>query len=283
MGCGASRDKETGVNCPLDHWMEHIGVGDIDVIFGRASPVIAGIEEIRDNTIDKRDELILKTGACVDKDPDLSKCFYSLMWKLSADNGGDIAKADISVNDNGNSPLMNLNGRKNTMDSTANFDHLVKYVTFICTLPKKMQELNDQIQELCKACMTDPTSIIDQIKSQYTGMDAYKAASAISSFTSNCDKIKKCAELSPIIARELYKSIDFVKTVPSIIKDVEKLKTINAIGKECFEKSRTKGNEITWNCILPGDRFGKTPLDGVHAYSSKKESKDHLKSQNKKK
>ena len=274
MGCGSSREKESGINCPLDSQLEEMGVEALDEIFKSASGIITSLEGVREKVIDTRDDLILNTGACVSKSQDLIQSFYCILWKLSADNAGDLSKADISVNES--EPFMSLNGKKNTVESMSNFENLVKYVTFICTLNDKMMTLGEQILTLSTKLMANPDEMLEQIKTKFTS-EPFTGIKKCGTLKANIEKVKKAAELSPKIALELSKSILFVKSVPSILKDKEKLKATDTIGKEAHEKAMTKPNEITWYALKPEERYGKTPLDGVHFFNQRKENKASMK------
>jgi len=67
-----------------------------------------------------------------------------------------------------------------------------------------------------------------------------------------------------------------------ILKDTEKFKVINEVGKEAHKEKRTQSHEIAWHTYKPEEREGKTALDGLHAYTNKKEQKKALKAEKKK-
>jgi hypothetical protein len=77
MGCGGSRTKLEGADLPLDHWMEPTGVEELDKTFIEASELIIQLESARAKSIDEFDYVVVATGACAYKQPDMEKCLLS--------------------------------------------------------------------------------------------------------------------------------------------------------------------------------------------------------------
>jgi hypothetical protein len=79
MGCGVSRTHLNGIDVPLDHYIEQTGVDDVDERLKEASEIIYKIETFRLKLIDEFDDLVVHSGACAFKDPDLTKLIISFL------------------------------------------------------------------------------------------------------------------------------------------------------------------------------------------------------------
>jgi hypothetical protein len=86
MGCGGSRTKLEGHDMPIDHWMEKIGIEDIDKSFEPVNGHLTVIEDIRSYGVDELEELALATGACAYKEITLEKCYISFFYNAELES-----------------------------------------------------------------------------------------------------------------------------------------------------------------------------------------------------
>lgn len=267
MGCGGSREKETGINARLNHWMDNVGVDSIDKVFDEASPVIRELEEIREIVVDRRDDVIIHTGACAYKEPNISNCFSALLWKLSADNEGDIAKAEIEVLED--APYLAVKGKKNSHDGQNAANLYIRYCNDLMSLPEKMEALSEKMKNLGEEIANQASSFAEQVNDH--GKDhPLKIPGMLSKLSKNVAKVKAASLLCPDIAKELTATIAQVKDVADLLKATEK---VDEVGKKCHKEKKTSAHEIVFLTLKPEERFGATPQEGWNRFDVRKKNK----------
>jgi hypothetical protein len=125
MGCGGSRTKLEGIDLPLDHWMEPTGVEEFDKNFKEASEIIVHLEVARAKCIDEFDHVVVATGACAHKQPDLEKCLVSFFVNAELDQAEFMKDLELS--------------------------HEIPYFVHKAKLSAKTLKIHDQIVKFMKA------------------------------------------------------------------------------------------------------------------------------------
>jgi hypothetical protein len=281
MGCGGSKIEEEGIQAPLDHLMEKLEIEKLDEIFDNASKITEAVEEIRNLVIDNKDELIATSGACSYIDPKIQHSFYGICWKLSADNKGKFIDAGIEWDSENNS--LALTGPNNSAEALNAFNQFNDFVKGVITLPEKMKEIADQVQELHKNISEDPQGILDQVKEAVTD-NPFKLAGVLKKTHSNISKIKNVVSVTPKLAEELTIILDFLKDIPAFLKDLDKIKQIDVIGEKANKQKYVQAHEITWYLMEDTKlRFGTKPQQGLKFWDerrhNKKEKKEKIKNQ----
>jgi hypothetical protein len=85
MGCGTPSIQEKLIDKPYIEKYAHFKIHSLDEKFIPLENLGLEIERFRILIQDKKDELLLRTGACELKSPGLFKIFLSGLWKISAD------------------------------------------------------------------------------------------------------------------------------------------------------------------------------------------------------
>jgi hypothetical protein len=96
MGCGTSRMILEGNDKPLDPTMEQTHLEEVDKALKNASKVIEIVEALRSTVVDDFEELLLTTGACVYKTPNLEKCIHSFLYLAEKEKKGYIHRVEPS-------------------------------------------------------------------------------------------------------------------------------------------------------------------------------------------
>lgn len=164
MGCGGSKEKLEGVDRPLDHWMEKVGIPDIDDKFYPLSDTIKDLENIRETVVDKRDEMHELSGSCAYKAPSLYKAGTSVLWKLSVDNKGEISKAGIDVIDK--EPYITVVGSDNSKEGADAARSFITYCNSIKKIGSDFESVGENLKQLGEKATANQESTIEQIKSK---------------------------------------------------------------------------------------------------------------------
>ena len=276
MGCGGSKVEEEGIQAPLDHWMEKLDIETLDELFAGASKTIEQVEETRELVVDKRDELILSSGACSYMAPKIQHSFYGICWKLSADNKGKFIDCEIGL-DVGEDVSLKLSGKNNSAEAVNAFNQFNDFMKGIAGLPEKMKEISDNVVQLSKDITENPSAILDQIKAAVTD-DPFKAMAVIKKATANIDKVKKLVMITPKIVEELTLTMGFLMEIPAFLKDLDKLKVVDEIGAKANKHKYVKSHDITWHLMEDKkERFGTKPQHGVKYCEERKDAKKVMK------
>jgi hypothetical protein len=271
MGCGGSREKEVGVNASLNHRMEHIGIDSIDRVFQNASPVIRELEELREIIIDRRDDVIIATGASSYTEPSIYRCMISLLWKLSADNDGDISKAEMEVIED--PPYLACRGKKNSAEGTNAAKLLIRYCNDLMTLPEKMNSLNEKMQRLGEEVL-DQAGQYGEAVQEAGKTQPFKLAQMVSKLSKNIANVKAATTVCPEIAKELSSTIMQSKDIGNLLKDTEKLNEISEIGKKANKDRKVHAYDISWHYLPQGEKYGSGPMDGYNLFLGRKKNKN---------
>jgi hypothetical protein len=159
MGCGACRMVfEENTDSPLDPNLTNIPmtgtlqISEIEMLnklYDSASIKIQMIELMRESIIDKLDELIYNTGACVFYNPDIVSCIRCILWKVSADSDGNIRKAHINFIED--EPFIQIKGEKNCNlknQTKLLVNLLISYISDLFLLKNQIKKIDQAIPEL---------------------------------------------------------------------------------------------------------------------------------------
>lgn len=163
MGCGGSKEKLEGVDKPLEHWMERINMVDVDDKFRPLEASIKEMEEIRETIVDKRDEMYETSGACAYKNPNVYKAGTSVLWKLSTDNSGEIARAGIDTMSD--PPYIVISGN-NSVEGNKAANIFINYCAGIKNMPSQLSNIFDKLKELADKALANQESTLQKIKSK---------------------------------------------------------------------------------------------------------------------
>jgi len=281
MGCGGSREKETGVHAPLDHWMHTLGIDELDTIFTEASEVIKEVEELREIIVDHKDHLIIDSGACSYAEPTVNECLFGILWKLSADNNGKILDAEISFDLESHSML--IQGQKTSAEGVKAFNGMNDYVKGIIALPEKCTNVTQKIMDLSKKIVENPSELTEKVTEKFKE-ELLSLPRMLSRTKDNIDNIRKAAAVAPKLVEELMNNIAFLKQVPGILKDAVKLTEVDTVGSNANKNKKVKAYEITWEQITdPKMKYGKLAHDGFNLWTQRVTNKMALKEANKNK
>jgi hypothetical protein len=136
-----------GLDRPLDHRMEKFNLPDVDKAFTNFSNSVKELETIRTSVIDKFDEVLEATGACAYNKPNTYKAGTSLLWKLSADNQGNIATAQVESIDS--EPFIAIRGKASS-EGLAAGNKFITYCNDIIVLPDKLNKVAEDIEQQAK-------------------------------------------------------------------------------------------------------------------------------------
>jgi hypothetical protein len=146
MGCGGTRVTNqkkivlTGLEKQLEWWFERCELPEIDKLFQVFKKVIKALEAQREKIIDEKDIIYEQSGSFAYLEPNLLKSGICILWKLSADNEGNIKKAEI-FSDDKKRPYIHVKGLKNSLESKRAFHSLISYLD-------NMDELENNLKQL---------------------------------------------------------------------------------------------------------------------------------------
>jgi hypothetical protein len=274
MGCGGSKDGLEAPQAPLNHFMVGLGMEKLDGLFAEASKVIEEIEELRVVIVDKKDDLVISTGACSFSDPKISHCILGLLWKLSADNSGKFLDAGFDFD--ASSLSIKLTGSKNSSDAVKAIDEVNAYVSGLRAIPEKLSQLADKISEFCKNSFEDPTAIFDELSKSLSG-NPFKIPGKLMDCKKNIVLVKNAVATANKLREELTNTLSFFKDIKNLIS-ADKLVSIDEIGSKANKAKHTKPYEICWNYMTDvKERFGKKAEEGVKKWDGMKLKKKSVK------
>jgi len=159
MGCGACRMVfEEKTDSPLDPNLSKIPMtGTLNILeietlnklYEKASIKIQMIELLRESIIDKLDDLIYNTGACVFYNADIVSCIRCILWKISADSDGNIRKAHVNFIED--EPFIQIKGEKNCNlknQTKLLVNLLINYISDLYSLKNQIKKIDQAIPEL---------------------------------------------------------------------------------------------------------------------------------------
>jgi hypothetical protein len=267
MGCGGSREKETGVHAPLDHWMAVIGIEDVDQIFKDASETIKAAEDLREMVVDNMDKLILHSGACAYKEPTLKDCFMGICWKLSADNGGKFLDAGFSLGPDMKS--LTLEGKKNSAEVLKAYHEFNSYISGMMELEEKITNIKTKGDELMQSMKEKGGELTEKVTDQFKS-DIFTLPGKLKDIGGNLNRVTTAATCIAKLLEEFTKRISFLKELAAFFTQTEELTKIDQIGKKAFESKHVKAHEICWQNITdPKLKEGKKPDDGFFFWTDR--------------
>ena len=257
MGCGGSKDKLTGADKPLDHWMEALEMETIDANFQRASGIITTIEEKRRQVINDLESVYESSGAIAYKNRDLSKALKCVIWKLGVDNDGNVAKIGFNFED------MTFGGAKNSTHGNEAGEKLIKYCKNILEnwKPEDLTCILTEIEEIYKDFNGNMDRYTKEIQEKCTSnpFDAIKKMIKLKGNISKCTDAVVC--LKDLIERLKMHAVSAPQVMASL-NPVTMLKEAPHVEK-AFKLRITDAVQIAWNIIEPHERQGKTWKDCV--------------------
>lgn len=175
MGCGGSKVQLEGVDCPLDYWIEPLDIPEIDSKTAPASDAIKDLEDMREKIVDKRDEIFVSTGAIAHRNPNIYKAGMCLLWKLSADNAGQINDAGIVYEQKS----MAANGKKNSPEAVAAAKAFFEYCGVVSAINHKEEEgtssqsrfeaIADKVKKISEEAKASYEEVVKKINEKVSG------------------------------------------------------------------------------------------------------------------
>jgi|LauGreDrversion4_2_1035121.scaffolds.fasta_scaffold112220_2 hypothetical protein len=267
MGCGGSRVEETGVHAPLDHWMATIGVEEVDQFFSEASETIKSAEDVREIIVDRRDYLIVDSGACTYKEPTLKECFFGVCWKLSADNGGKFLDAGFKP-----APDLKglvLEGKKNSSEAMKAYKDFNDYINGLIEIEGKMTTLKTNGEKLGQTLKDKKEEMLTKVNEKFSS-DPLVIPKKTKDLTGNISRVTTAVETIGKLSEEYAKSIAFLKEIGGILNQPEEISKIDEIGKKAVENKHVRAYAIVFHNITDANlREGKKPEDGYNFWSER--------------
>jgi hypothetical protein len=267
MGCGGSRVEETGVHAPLDHWMAKIGIEEVDQAFSEASETIKSAEEMREIIVDRRDHLIVDSGACTYKEPSLKSCFYGVCWKLSADNEGKFIDAGFMP-----APDLKgfvLEGKKNSSEAMKAYKEFNEYIIGLIEIEEKMTNLKTKGEQLGKTMIDKKEEMLTKVNEKFSS-DPLVAPKKVKDLAGNITRVNTAVSTIAKLSEEYSNSIVFLKEMGGILKQPEEISKIDEVGKKAVENKHVRAYSICFHSISDtNQREGKKPEDGYNMWSER--------------
>lgn len=193
----------------------------------QAQELIKLITNLRNNIIYEFDNLILITGACLFKNPDMSHCTKCILFKICSESKGDIKNAEFIYNED--LPFFKLNKIEEYSQETK--DLISKLFAFIGNLRDYkifLRHLDKEIPKLMYIVFENNNKISKE----------------------NIDKINKAILLFKNLSDFRIKIIKQYKNQISDLAmgNCDFYNQINIIGKLAYEKNITDIYEITMLC-----------------------------------
>lgn len=270
MGCGGSKDKLTGAEKPLDHWMEPLGMESIDATFQRASGIISTIEEKRVAIVDDLETVYHKSGAIAYKTRDLGKALKCVVWKLGVDNEGKVTEVGFSVDNH------TFGGAKNSAEGNEAGNLLVAYCKNVLEnwKPEDLSSILGDIEGIVKDFTDNMDNYAKEIQEKCASnpFDAIKKISKLKSNISNCTAAVECLKDLVNRLKELALS---APNVIAALNPAGMLKEAEHVEKAHKQKLRD-AVQIAWNVIDAADRHGKTWNECVRDAEEKKKKRNEF-------
>jgi hypothetical protein len=271
------KSKESGVHRSLDDYMEHTDIEVLDNFFREAGRIVEQIEEIRDKVVDDRDDVFEDSGSCCYKTPDLMKSLNSILWKVSADNKGDLSKANLMPSQE--IPFFEFKGHK-ADDSNDAITEFCTYIKSVATLYENVQELTEKAQTLTTG-LESMKDAPEQVKDKFSD-NPFKIPGVLSKLTRNTNKVKAAIEVASLLPKEMAKMMDEVKNIAETVKDKDKMKKCDEYGEKAHKNNWKSIYEVVWNNLSAEERTA-TLMEGKHRYSKKRLDKKKRKDEKAKK
>jgi hypothetical protein len=320
MGCGACRIiLEESYDMPLDFNLLPIqgsgGLEKLNYLYTKASHVIRMIELMRENTIDKLDELILASGACVFVSPDISSCIKCILWNISSNFDGNINKAEIKFLEDepymviqGDLDSQNINyfsnqeSRQNKIRPNLKYiiSLLINYISDIFALKYQIKKIEEKIPELIYIISENNENYI--LGKNLSDLEEQKNTNIYQPLKNdpklksivyhNNIKIKKALNLFQDLINTRKNTIDKINfEFKSFKKNNSYLLKIDRVGIEAYAKGIEDIFEVAFlskNILLddvkPKNRYDfskiylNSIIEGKNKYLNLIENKKHIKS-----
>lgn len=276
MGCGASREKEVGLHCPLEHFMENVGLEGVDTIFSRAEPVLKSIEEIRELVVDRFDSAKIWSGATAIREElvDLTRVFECVLWGVSVEADGDIYKNPLKIT--AEPPFLEYIEKSKSIKAVNKF---AKYVSGFYNQAETLIELTAQISELCSEICDNVENLTDQVN-EYSKEEPSKQHVMLNRVVRNSNRIKKAAGIVPDLNKAMNMQIRSIPHLIDMYNDDNFIRSVNDNAKKAIKLKLKQPWEITWHLIKPEDRAYAHPKEanirGRQRRKIKKEMKKHI-------
>jgi hypothetical protein len=105
----------------------------------------------------------------------------------------------------------------------------------------------------------------------------------VSKVNKNIAKVTRAVKVAPELSKILLEELEGATKIGDLIKNTEKLKDVNEIGKKAHEKKWEHAYDIVWNSIKAEERVGKSGKDAKALSDHKKLAKKAVKDLGKKK
>ena len=266
MGCGACRIIfEENSDSPLDAKLiklrssNSFKMSEIEMLnelYDKASITIEMIELMRETIIDKLDELIYNTGACVFHNPDIITCIRCVLWKISASSEGNIKKAELKLLDE--EPFIQING-ENKFDPNTRLiiNLLINYISEVYSLKNQIKKIDQNLPKLVYIITENNENYLfgarkDADEENENNPSIFKTSneSQIEIFNlirNNNSKIKRAMNLFPDLVRLHGLTFGKIRYEFSIYKNnLDYLINIDKVGVEVYSKNIEDIHEISF-------------------------------------
>jgi len=267
MGCGASKDPKKGREIQFE--MKKVDAFALDHLYDRCTPALKSAEELREALQDARDLAIKNTGTHWLTQAHLNEAIRTLLWSISATNGGQIAGAEVNVLFQ--HPYFTVNKAKLTPEQIAVAEPLLRYFSKIGNSTKAVTESHEQLAGLQKEWIDTLKAEKDRIQGEVTaiqeeekrtgkkdwariGKEAKFAALNGLNGKNLLEGVKKMQDLIP----EAQKQEDELNAL--LTQSVEYLKEADVMGKKAADEKVLKPREI-FAKFHPGEKRDKKTVE----------------------
>lgn len=270
MGCGAYRIIfEDNTDTPLDwsltkvpkdcQWMNESEIELMNSYYTKAQLIIEMVEDLRETIIDSLDELIMLTGAYVFTNPNIILCIKCVLWKVSADNKGNLKQSEISFYDD--EPYFQIRGGSITPETTRIISNLVTYISNFFSIKNQIKHTDLKIPELIYIISEKFENFIHDKSIEKNKLENFYPKKSLSPINKNKlkpkylqiiqdnnIKIKKTVDLFPDLIAIYNENLEKVKyEFFLILKDPRYITNIDKVGEYAISKSLYNIVEIAFN------------------------------------
>lgn len=255
---------------PLNYNLNLYEDDKADIVLIEIEKKLKDLEQFRTLLIDTADNLLINSGACQFKKPNIENIFDCIMIKLSNDNKGDILKSRIRVKkDKMEFFTDSIKCKAVTKELLISFENYYKIIDAL-KVEFIAEKLRQELNELNKKHKCLYTNIEKAIASSKLGL-----AHLNEKFMKNSN-LSHAFLLIDILEKDLYEALEFKH---SFRKEgfMEKLiddKNYNMYGKKSYDDGVTEQIDIIWGYFLDDQlRLSNVYGEAARFYRSMKELK----------
>jgi hypothetical protein len=250
MGCTGSKDGEQ--NRKIDSEFQTINIARFDDFFRDARDLLQAAEDIRSGIEDSKEEGAEIARTWELKEPKYIDTVQVLFWTASAENEGQIKKADLEVTTE--APFVRMNGNKIHHETYKLYETFSTYLKTIIEGPEKLKEILEKLQAISEKA----PDMVKEGKNEIQGssLDFAGKAGAIAKLGKNSAKLPK--ELAK--CKNLQETLTTAKTdMKELIPKLKELASkADEVGAKAFAEKIVKPGEV-FEKYHPGPK--KTPKE----------------------